>query len=507
MALPQSLPDPYTLFSSVDRSSIRHSAPPALPGSGIREILRREKSGGYPHNFQDSQRSVTPDEYGSGSEDEDARDRDIGHIKTENKPSVRANSKRRRSAAPTPGPETRQRSLSRTAISTPLYLPEDSSDRDVSTCSESYFTLSRTSSNLESPKRGRTTRRDPTPYPENVGRDRSRLHRVRSNISIQRRVSHDERDPEKKEYSPRPSGTGGSLVDTSLRIIKGAFQLHRCQRPDKFRFPKPSSQPETVWRPGDGFSEDEARPQFPVHVMKKLRRKRTRSLPALGQLPLISKSIDKDSTEKTTSSRPWKSVKMTKESWPTRDNFMEIPVNRKAITDIIESSSMIEPTVLQSPRTRATSRPKMKQVVPLKRRASYFENFGRHKGKSQSRHRRKPSLSITKVPYDYGSQTSNDIGLYKQAGEGSAEQDALNEDGNDVQGSLELGYDNPNILNSEDVEQLDGLEHTDLEDPDEHIQSTVPDSQPGEVYLGGFYSGQTLINTSDLVIMAHMAID
>ncbi|KAK5624946.1 hypothetical protein RRF57_000662 [Xylaria bambusicola] len=506
MAQPQSLPDAHTLSSPMDSDATRQSAPPAFPVGGIHEILRREKSGGYQRSFQYSQRSVTPHEDGSGSEDEDAGDCESGHIKTRNKPFVRANSKRRRSAAPNPGLETGRRSLNRATISAPLYLPRGSSDRDVSPCSESYFTLSRESSHLESPTRGRATRRDTTPYPEDVERDNDRLHYRRSNISIQRRFTPSEKDLEQVEYSPLSSGAGGTVVNTSLRLMKGAFRLHKCQRLDEFRFPRPSRQPEPVWRPGDGFSEDEARTQFSVHLVKKFRRKGMRSLLALGQLPLVSESIDKDSAERINSNQQWKSVKMTRESWLTRDNFMGIPINREGKRDIIEGSSINEPTVLQSSRIRTTSQPKTGQAVPLKRRASHFENFGRHRRKSQSHHRRGPSLSVSKVSHTVTSQIGHDNGPYEQAGDGSREQSAVNEEDNDVHGSPELGCDNPRVLESDDVDHPNDLEHTGPEHSDEYIQSTIPDSQLSEVHLDGFHTSQTLINTSNLVIMAQMAI-
>ncbi|KAJ3568320.1 hypothetical protein NPX13_g6458 [Xylaria arbuscula] len=389
-------------------------------------MLRRAKSDGYQSRFDRSQQSIDL----GVDESEKAR--------TRTNPPVRANSKRRRSTAPSPAPETRQRSSSFISNSASLHSPRDLKDRGPLSPSESYLSISsRVSSQYESLPRGRTRTRD---------------------------------DP---------------IVETSQSVKKGVFRLREHRKLDEFRFPKSRSQPEPGWRPGDGFSKDESRPQFPFPMTQKRKPKGMHSHSALGQLPLEPKDADKDNADTTDTS--WRKIyrKVTRESWPTIDSFSETPVTAKSRKDRVESSSMAETMAPSTPQNRAVSRPR---AVPRKRQKSDFENFGKRRKRSQSRRRRTPSSSFTgteriAIPQtSEGDEPENENGdAYERKETENRAQSVDSEELYDIAaavGSSELGDYNLQHLLTDESDHTDGSEDMEMESPEERIPSTIPDSQP-----------------------------
>lgn len=321
-----------------------------------------------------------------------------------------------------------------TSNPTPLHSQRDSQDRGSSSPNNPYFSRSSTaSSDPESLPRGRARRRD------------------------------------------------DHVVDGSPTVRKGAFRLHKYRRPDEFCFPKSRSQPEPIWRPGDGFSDEEAR----TPMMLKRKRKRSHSLTGLGQLPLESKSTGEDNIESTGLSQR-KAREKPRELWPTRDNFLEIPILKKIRKDAVESS-VAEPTTVPTTINQTTSKSRGKQVVPRKRQISDFENFGRRRRKSQSRPRRTPSSSFMGIQRNIV-QTSHDSACAEdynssseQAGDGHTERYATSEEPDyifEMSGSLELGgeADSWDLLIDES-DDSDGSADPDTDATEDRIQGTVPDSQ------------------------------
>ncbi|KAI2621265.1 hypothetical protein GGR54DRAFT_639395 [Hypoxylon sp. NC1633] len=171
---------------------------------------------------------------------------------------------------------------------------------------------------------------------------------------------------------------------------KGAFRLKKDKREDKFRFPKPCSQPEPLWRAGDGFSSDEARPDFVFNMAGTHKQKKARLLPGIGKLELESEDVSKKAPRQsgTIRSKVQRSSQyetqhrrsVAKDVWPTRENFAEelevrkqdstVPVSQKRI------DSIIMPQATPEPRARETF--EYKPPTGRKRMHSDFENFGQH---------------------------------------------------------------------------------------------------------------------------------
>ncbi|TGJ78829.1 hypothetical protein E0Z10_g9932 [Xylaria hypoxylon] len=268
----------------------------------------------------------------------------------------------------------------------------------------------------------------------------------------------------------------------------------------EFRFPKPASQPEPTWCPGDGFSDDEVKPDFAFLMTGKRKRKRSRSLSAFGQLSLETENTGNDSAAGATSGQLHLRgshgyggrARRTevKDLWPTRENFAEHSIAKKPRNAGVRNHGTIESTPPFNPRCPPMSKPQTKQAMPRKRQVSDFENFGKRKGKPRSCHREGPSLKSTPVSQGYVSEVSDEEnnedrgGLYEQAGHESEQQSVADEELEDIRmtvhelesndnGSVRLGEDNS-------------------DDEDENMQNTISDSQPEEVPSSKFGIGERL---------------
>ncbi|KAI0431617.1 hypothetical protein F5Y09DRAFT_354734 [Xylaria sp. FL1042] len=394
-----SLADVPTIPSSMDPIHTGHSASLASAAQGILAILRRTKSECYRNSSQDRRNSASQEE--SEGENEYTRART-------NSP-VRANSKRRRAAAPTPG------EISRRTSSSSLPSEPDSSARHVSPRRVSEpSTPNTTASDQRSPSRGRTRKRNATPHIDHSGQSRSRQHDERSNISRRRQYTHSERPQEQAVYSPPSSEADESIVDVASYVTKGGFRLRAGRELGEFRFPKPRTQPEPAWSAGDGFSDDEARPQFTSPMTRKWKRKRSRSLSSFGQLSLEADDTAKSTPTGTASAQlhlrgsRGRVSRVAKDSWPTRESFMEPSISKQPRNIAPGDYSVTKSTPSSHQTCSSISRPETKQVVSRKRQASDFENFGKRRRKSRSRHSRGPSSSFTKNHRAIGSQRSDE---------------------------------------------------------------------------------------------------
>ncbi|TRX96967.1 hypothetical protein FHL15_002273 [Xylaria flabelliformis] len=454
-----SLTDFPSILPPIDPIYIGLSASPALPTAGIRAILRRTKSMGCDSNLQDFQRTVV-----LGQSDEQVR-----------------------------YPRGRTKS--------PVYVFHLDSTDDYQNSSSCAISRSRsqseTTSSQRSPSRGRTRRRDATPYPCHPRREKSREHNKGRNVSRPRKHIPSQSPPSGQVDLSSPSNANGPIPDVSSYITKGVFRLYNYRGPELFRFPKSRSQPEPSWRAGDGFSDDEATPNFVFLMTGKHKRKRSRSLSAFGQLSIQAEN-DVEATsgqaclKKSHRSRGKVRSTIVREVWPTRENFAESTINRKPRNITAESHGFTSP--LNSER-ETVSKSDMKQVVPLKRMASGFENLGKGKRRFQSNQDENPPMLFTRFLPEYEDQTGD--GEYEEEGD---QQDAQMEDECQYESDVfEYAYT--------PAEVEGGFQKLDENSPDnfyEDMQDTVPDSQM-EVPSSSCGLGQGLINKAHAITMTQWA--
>ncbi|KAJ8126641.1 hypothetical protein O1611_g6996 [Lasiodiplodia mahajangana] len=398
--------DIHTIPSSLDTVYSGSSAPLAQTTVAIRALLRRTKSNGHADNTRHLRKTVGTL---SDQEDEDQEARG-GPVSP-----VRANSKRRRSVAPISRSPSE---ASYGASSTPHRLDSvelgSTSHRDgLSRFTYRDCTVSTPTSGQRSPSRGRTRKRDNTPYSSNPREVRFPQRDVADDCSRRRRSAHDEMTPVgQAEYPASPDV--GDFIDGPLPYIRrGVFRLSNHGGPQEFRFPKSKTQPEPFWQSGDGFSGDELAPDFVFLMAGKYKRKRSRSLSAFGQLSVEAENAMDDNATGLTPSQPYKSYGSrrkihyvgVKDVWPTRENFAENSVAQKSKAKDRCTAQSTPPT---SPKRRVVSRHVVDQVIPRKRRPSDFENFGRRKRGSQSRHTQHQSLLFTTDSQEHEYQTSDD---------------------------------------------------------------------------------------------------
>lgn len=166
------------------------------------------------------------------------------------------------------------------------------------------------------------------------------------------------------------------------RLTKRVYFLSERQDINEYRFPVAISQPNQVWRPGDGFSDDEASPGFIFFLTGHKRRRQRTSLPALGSLPIRpheeQASAIRDPYKRLNQARR-RSIRRVKPSraaprdiWPTYANFMEsiLPARHEQspkldagdVATLVTQSNVVRvphtheplPTVKYVPRRRKT---------------------------------------------------------------------------------------------------------------------------------------------------------
>ncbi|KAI0437374.1 hypothetical protein F4803DRAFT_570920 [Xylaria telfairii] len=458
-----SLADLPALPSSMDPLFTGPSAPLALPAAGIRAILRRAKSMSYHGNPQDFRTSVIVDrEDGHG---EYTRGRTMSP--------VRANSKRRSevsrgSASPPTSPSSVEtgsgdyRSLPSRVVPPPRTQP-------------------RATSSQRSPSRGRTRRRDATPYCNHLRRKNSRRHNKRSNVSRPRQHMHDQGPPLGQVELPSSSNADGHVKDVSSYITKGPFRLYDYQSPKLFRFPKLRNQLDRSWRVGDGFSGDEATPDFTPLMTCKHKRKQSRSLPAFDQLSVEADYVGNDTGAVTSSQshikrlhRPRGKVCATevRELWPTRENFADSTITQNPTDATVENHSPILPLRLKPV---AKSKLETRRAIPLKRMASGFEGLGKSKRRSQSHHSGNQSFSFRRILPEQKYQTI--YGEYNEEGNGPCK--GLGDESDEESVVFEYTYSASEFECTDSGSER--LCEGNLDDLDEDMQDIVLDSQLEEV--------------------------
>ncbi|RYP80416.1 hypothetical protein DL770_006221 [Monosporascus sp. CRB-9-2] len=139
-------------------------------------------------------------------------------------------------------------------------------------------------------------------------------------------------------------------------VTVGTFLLKKDHNRDKFSSPRSSSQPEPIWRIGDGFSEDEKRLEPGFLIPGKHKKRRNRSLSRLGQLETESGAgKDTRTTGLKFETVPEQQSKRRrgppKDVWPTMENFADDTILRAADRTIPDSQSFIPETQTYLPRT------------------------------------------------------------------------------------------------------------------------------------------------------------
>ncbi|KAK9771225.1 hypothetical protein SCAR479_12090 [Seiridium cardinale] len=254
--------------------------------------------------------------------------------------------------------------------------------------------------------RGRTRHRTPTPFavvPEtqlssslnlstrSPSRDNVAHHqdsRSRNRLTLVQ--EHDEQVT--NILALRGNSSNNGQAQQKRRPTNGAFLLRQESESesDEFRFPVPRSQPEPVWHPGDGFSSDEATPDFVFYVTGQRKRRRPRSLPGLGRLSLGSVGEKggsiRDAKKRQRTGQPFVSRKAkllrgaAKDTWPTYDDFMSstLPL-RPRQPPAQESSGILQPSAEDgSPQARNAHKPRtaLKHVAKRRKEPLEFQNLG-----------------------------------------------------------------------------------------------------------------------------------
>ncbi|KAI1638095.1 hypothetical protein F4809DRAFT_601245 [Biscogniauxia mediterranea] len=253
-----------------------------------------------------------------------------------------------------------------------------------------------------SPSRGRTRRRDSTPYPRDAAQSLQRRNaNGQRNVSQRpegeingnfqksrggsRATSNTSGEGSRRSAETCSSKTGNS--EASSYVAKGNFLLHKARESDEFRLPKAKSQPDPIWRPGDGFSGDEARPDFIFSMTGSRKRKRSGSLSGIGKLQVEAEKVGKNSPSSPAANRPriehmmqrrmnYRSSGM-KEIWPTLENFEDASISLSPKREELASEKNSCQTLSPLPSPASVPKSVGHYVVPRNRGPFDFENFGR----------------------------------------------------------------------------------------------------------------------------------
>ncbi|KAI1102218.1 hypothetical protein F4804DRAFT_353942 [Jackrogersella minutella] len=179
----------------------------------------------------------------------------------------------------------------------------------------------------------------------------------------------------------------GSVEDINKKAVyerKGAFRLRRDKEADEFLFPKTRNRFAPQWRVGDGFSDDEARPNFMSFMAGTHKLRRFQPTPGIGKLQLESEDVSKEDlrgreilcSEMQRLYRHRRSA--AKDVWPTMDNFAEEIVVPRRNPAMSKTEAIIPSTVLPQPTPVIGIRETFKYSPPTtrKRKHSDFESFG-----------------------------------------------------------------------------------------------------------------------------------
>ncbi|CAJ2513898.1 Uu.00g020170.m01.CDS01 [Anthostomella pinea] len=319
-----------------------------------------------------------------------------------------------------------------------------------------------------------------------------------------------------------------SQVDTVMHPRSGRKSRGR----EQFHLPVSNSQPEPVWRPGDGFSGDEAKPDFLFLMTGKRKRQRSRSLSSMGSLDFEAEApkknagasaIDRPRVQHLTEHRLKRRRGVVKDVWPTIENFTEDTISPVSEQTLLERQKIIRSTVTPEPTPISIPKPAIKIAPSRRRYATDFENFGRDFNDFQGRSKDNVLQALDQVrllrhestvleydggeddeEYSYASEddhemipatkygresehdNSGDPSEHDDSGDQSQHDDSDEQSQQDdfaEQSELDGSEDQSELNGSDDKSELDDSddrnEHADSEDSDENETRDLTRWQPG----------------------------
>ncbi|KAK8090580.1 hypothetical protein PG994_000085 [Apiospora phragmitis] len=131
------------------------------------------------------------------------------------------------------------------------------------------------------------------------------------------------------------------LKTESVRVIKGGFII-KTPSTEQYKYPKATSQPEPVWSAGDGFSQDEAAPDFLFYATGKRKRKRSSTLPRMSKLATETDETGspslRPSNKRSRGIGIYENLELLrggqKEAWPTKADFENCTLSTRSKRDL-----------------------------------------------------------------------------------------------------------------------------------------------------------------------------
>ncbi|KAK7956616.1 uncharacterized protein PG986_005838 [Apiospora aurea] len=173
----------------------------------------------------------------------------------------------------------------------------------------------------------------------------------------------------------------------SVRVLKGGFII-KTPSTEQYKYPKASSQPEPLWRAGDGFSKEEAATDFLFYATGKHKRKRSSTLPRMGKLATGTDETEspsvRQSSKRSRGIGIYENLELLrgeqKEAWPTKADFEDCTLPTRPKRDLRttqhDQAEITIPATFRPQRERsADSRSTMKYVPRPKKGALDFANF------------------------------------------------------------------------------------------------------------------------------------
>ncbi|KAK8051566.1 hypothetical protein PG993_002951 [Apiospora rasikravindrae] len=208
----------------------------------------------------------------------------------------------------------------------------------------------------------------------------------------------------------------------SVRVLKGGFII-KTPSTEQYKYPKANSQPEPIWRAGDGFSKEEAATDFLFYATGKHKRKRKRSstLPRMGKLATGTDETEspsvRQSNKRSRGIGIYENLELLrgeqKEAWPTKEDFEDCTLptrpKRNLRTAQHNHTEITIPATFRPQRERsADSRSTIKYVPRPKKGALDFANF-RDLEVVKSTFPKDNLLSQIRIPrYDSGSDEEDE---------------------------------------------------------------------------------------------------
>ncbi|KAK8080128.1 hypothetical protein PG997_007946 [Apiospora hydei] len=172
-----------------------------------------------------------------------------------------------------------------------------------------------------------------------------------------------------------------------VRVLKGGFII-KTPSTEQYKYPKASSQPEHIWRAGDGFSKEEAATDFLFYATGKHKRKRSSTLPRMGKLATGTDEAEspsvRQSNKRSRGIGIYENLELLrgeqKEAWPTKADFEDCTLPTRPKRDLRttqhDQAEITIPATSRPQRERsADSRSTIKYVPRSKKGALDFANF------------------------------------------------------------------------------------------------------------------------------------